>query len=202
MKLYTGQAPNALRVSVFLAEKKMDIPIVPIDVMKGDTRTAEHRERNSLGEIPVLELDDGSYLSESVAICRYFELLNPEPPLMGVNPQDIANIEMWNRRMEHLIMGPCAQYGSHTIPIFSDKIEQLPEYASTQKRQLQLNWKWLETELADDREFICGNTFTIADITGMAALMICGFTKLEIPNDLPQVQRWTTSMYERASWPK
>ena len=201
MKLYIGQAPNALRVSVFLKEKQLEIPIVPIDVMKGEARTAEHRKRNSLGEIPVLELDDGSFLSETIAICRYLELLNPEPSLMGRGTQDIALVEMWNRRMEHQIMGPCAQFGLHTIPIFADKIEQMPKYADTQKRQLVKNWQWLETELSDGREFVSGDTFSVADITGMAAIMICGFTDLEVPKDLPNVQRWVTSMLDRPSWP-
>lgn len=201
MKLYIGFSPSGFRVAAFMQEKGIEIPKVSIDVMKGEALTEEHRARNSLGEIPVLELDDGSYLSETVAICRYLESLHPEPSLMGSNAIESAKIEMWNRRVEQQIMGPCAQYGLHVIPMFEHKIEQMPDYAETQKRLLAKKWAWLETELADGREFIAGDEFTIADITGMAALMICGFLDaLEVPENLSHVQRWASAMQERPSF--
>lgn len=198
MKLYIGLSPNGLRVSAFMQEKGIEIPTEAVDVMQGEARAEAHLARNSLGEIPVLELDDGSYLSESIAICRYLESLYPEPALMGGNAEDCAKIEMWNRRMEQQIMGPCAQYGLHVIPMFAEKIEQIPEYAESQKRLFARKWAWLDTELADGREFVAGDQFTVADITGMAALMICGFLDgLDIPEQLSNVQRWAASMRER-----
>lgn len=201
MKIYNGFSPNGLRVAAFIQEKGIDISVVPIDVMKGETRTEAHLKRNSLGEIPVLELDDGTYVSESIAICRYLESLYPEPALLGINAVDSAKIEMWNRRMEQQIMGPCAQFGLHVIPIFADKIEQMPEYAETQKRLLDQKWQWLESELTDGREFIAGDQFSIADITGMAALMICGFLDtLHIPKELPHVINWVNKIQQRPSF--
>ncbi len=200
MKLYAGVAPNAFRVLAFMEEKNIEIPIEKLDVMKGETRLESHLKRNSLGEIPVLELDDGSFLSESVAICRYLESAFPQPPLLGENPAESAAIEMWNRRMEQKIMGPYAQWGLHTIPIFADKLEQLPEYAETQRRLVPKNWAWLETELADGREFVCGNRFTIADITGMTGLMIDTFLQGEIPENLHHVPRWISAVKSRESW--
>lgn len=201
MKLYNGLSPNGLRVAAFMHEKGIDIPTVNINVMKGEARTATHLQRNSLGEIPVLALDDGNYITESIAICRYFESLYPEPSLFGSNAVDAAKIDMWNRRMEQQIMGPCAQFGLHVIPIFADKIEQMPAYADTQQRLLEQKWQWLESELADGREFIAGNQFTIADITGMAALMICGFLDaLQVPKELSHVVKWANRVQARPSF--
>jgi glutathione S-transferase len=201
MKIYNGLSPNGLRVAAFIHEKGINIPVVKIDVMKGETRAAAHLQRNTLGEIPVLELDDGTYISESIAICRYLESLYPETALFGNNAVDAAKIEMWNRRMEQQIMGPCAQFGLHVIPIFADKIEQMPDYADTQKRLLVQKWQWLESELADGREFIAGPQFSIADITGMAALMICGFLDaLQMPEGLPHVVEWANRMQKRPSF--
>ena len=183
-----------------MQEKGIELPMENLDVMNGETRNEAHMQRNSLGEIPVLELDDGSYLTESIAICRYLEALHPETPLMGRTPIESARIEMWNRRMEQRIMGPYAQLGLHVIPIFADKIEQLPEYAATQSRQILKSWQWLESELADGRSFVSGDEFTVADITGMTALMIGGFMKVEVPEGVPHVQRWVDSVKSRECW--
>lgn len=200
MKLYNGLSPNGFRVAAFMQEKGINLAVEPIDVMKGEARTQAHLARNSLGEIPLLELDDGSFLSESIAICRYLEALYPETPLMGKNPVELAKIEMWNRRMEQQIMGPCSQYGMHVIPFFADKVEQMPEYAETQKRAFTKKMRWLDGELKDGRDYIAGE-FSVADITGMAALMICGFLDdLEVPKDLKYVQRWVSMVTSRRSF--
>lgn len=103
MKLYNGMSPNGMRVNVFLAEKGIEVPTVNIDVMAGDTKKPDCLSINSLGEVPVLKLDDGQVITESLAICRYFEVLNPEPSLMGTSAAEQANIEMWTRRMEQQI---------------------------------------------------------------------------------------------------
>lgn len=200
MKLYNGLSPNGFRVAAFIQEKGIEIEVETIDVMKGEARAEAHRARNSLGEVPVLALDDGSFLSESVAICRYLEAIYPNNPLMGNSPAEMAEIEMWNRRMEQQIMGPCAQYGSHTIPIFADKIEQVPAYAETQPRAFSKNMQWLDNELSDGRSFVAGD-FSIADITGMAALMICGFLdELNVPKELSHAQRWVKAVTSRPSF--
>jgi len=167
--------------------------------MKGEARTAEHLARNSLGEVPVLELDDGSFISESIAICRYLESEYPDKPLLGNNPTESAKIEMWNRRMEQQIMDCMARYGLHTIPMFADKIEQMPDYAESQKRLFTEKLTWLDKEMDDGRDFVAGDQFSIADITGMAALMICGFTNIKLPKGLKNVQRWASSVQSRPS---
>lgn len=200
MKLYNGLSPNGFRVAAFIQEKNISIPTQNVDVMKGETRLPEHIVRNSLAEIPVLELDDASFITESVAIYLYLESQFPDTPLMGANAADSARIEMWNRHMEQQIMNCMAQYGLHTIPIFADKIEQMPDYAESQKRLFATKLTWLDSELNDGRIFITGDQFTIADITGMAALMICAFTGIELPNHLENVQRWATTVQTRPSF--
>lgn len=198
MKLYNGLSPNGFRVAAFMFEKDIKLPTENVDVMKGEARQTAHLARNSLGEIPVLELDDGSYLSESVAICRYLETQYPAPPLMGTTAEETAIVEMWNRRMEQQIFGTCGNYGLHVIPFFADKVEQMPDYAESQVRMMAQKWRWLEGELADGRPFIAGDSFSIADITGMAALMIHGFLEaLEIPTDLVYVHKWAKSVQSR-----
>ena len=201
MKLYTTHpAPNPFRVRVFLAEKQIDLPIQQIDIMGGKTRTPDFLEKNSLGELPVLELDDGSYLTESTAICRYLESVYPDKPLMGVTPLETAKIEMWTRRIEQQVLEPLAQIGLHTFPLFADKIEQLPEYAETQKRMAPKRWAWLDNELSDGRTYVCDDRFSVADITGMAALMICDFSKEEVPAALTHVKRWEVAVRAHNAW--
>ncbi|WP_028793684.1 glutathione S-transferase family protein [Thalassobaculum salexigens] len=201
MMLYSHpMAPNALRTLVFLAEKGIEVPIEPVDLMAAETRTPAFLKKNSLGEIPVLELDDGTLIAESVAICRYFEAAHPEPSLMGATPVESAQVEMWSRRMEQQILGPIAQVGLHTHEFFAEKVEQVPAYAETQVRLMAKKWAWLDAELSDGRTFVCNDRFSIADITGMAALHICDFFGHPVPEGVPNVKRWETAMRARPSW--
>lgn len=198
MKLYSfAMAPNAQRVLIFLAEKGIDVPVETVDLSVGESRQPAFRLKNSLGEVPVLELDDGTLITESVAICRFFEDTQPEPRLMGATPLEAAQIEMWNRRMEQQIMGPIGQVGLHTHEVFADKIEQMPAYAETQVRQLHRNWAWLDAELSDGRSFVCNDRFSIADITGLAALGICDMFGHPVPDGLDNVKRWETVVRDR-----
>lgn len=201
MKLYTTHpAPNPFRVRVFLSEKEINLPIQNVDIMSGETRQPKFLAKNSLGELPVLELDDGTLLTESTAICRYLEHLYPDQPLLGETALEAAKIEMWTRRMEQQILGPLAAIGLHTFPIFADKIEQIPEYADTQKRLVFDRWTWLDNELADGRTYVSDDRFSVADITGMAALMICDFSQEKIPESLLHVKRWETAVRSHKAW--
>ena len=200
MKLYDAMTPNSLRVNVFLAEKGIDLPRQPIDVRGGGTRTPAFLAINSLGELPVLELDDGRILTESVAICRYFEALHPEPSLMGKGAYEQAHIEMWNRRVEQQLFWTIGGVARHTFAFFADKIEQLPAYAETQARLFDKNWAWFDKELSDGRPFVTGEAFSIADITGMAALLVCDFSEKTLPADLKHAKRWEETMRARDSF--
>ena len=201
MKLYNGMSPSGLRVSVFLAEKGLDIPTTSINVLEGETRTPEFLAINSLGEVPVLELEDGQIITESLAICRYFEILHPEPSLMGQSAAEQAHIEMWSRRIELQILSVVGSIGLHEIPLFADKIQQFPNYAASQRRVFPKKLAWLDKEMSDGRSFVAGNDFTVADITGMAAMMICSFFEIEIPENLTYVKQWQESVMQRPSWP-
>ncbi|MCR9079239.1 MAG: glutathione S-transferase family protein [Hyphomonadaceae bacterium] len=200
MKLYTAHAPNPLRVNAFIHEKGIDIPTVRVDIMAGETREAAHLARNPLGELPVLELDDGTHISESLAICRYLEALYPEPSLFGSTPKDAAIIEMWTRRMELLIMESAGNIGRHLIPIFADKYEQMPDYAETQKRALMKHWAWLNDDLSDGRTYIALDQYSVADITAMGALFVMGFMQMEIPDSLEHVKRWESAVRAKPVW--
>jgi len=201
MKLYNGMSPNGARVKIFLAEKGIEVPTVEISVMEGETRTAEFIKINSLGQVPVLELDDGTILTESVAICRYLESLHPTPNLFGESPKEQGQIEMWNRRMERHIMDTVGNVGMHEMPLFADQIEQMPEYAKSLRRRFPEKLSWLDSEMSDGRNFVAGDTFSVADITGMAALMICHFIEETIPSDVTYVKKWEDRMVSRPSWP-
>ena len=200
MKLYDAMTPNSLRVHVFLAEKGIDVDREKIDVLGGETRTPDFLAINSLGELPVLETDDGHILTESVAISRYLEELYPKPPLMGESAYDQARIEMWNRRMEQQIFGPIGNVGRHTLPFFADKVEQLADFAKSQTRLFDSNWAWLDRELSDGRPFVAGDAFSIADITGMAALFVCDILQKTLPGDANFANRWARTMKARESF--
>jgi len=200
MKFYNAAAPNPRRVRIFLAEKGVEVPRQDLDLMKGESRTPEFLAKNSLAGTPILELDDGTVLTESVAICRYLESLYPEPPLMGRDALDAAKVEMWNRRMEIEIMSTLGNIVVHSIDFFADKVEQVPAYADAKRRMAARKWRWLESELADGRPFIAGDRFSIADISGMAALMIGDFIKVEIPASLTHVHKWSDAMRSRPCW--
>src|SRR5262245_65903948 len=119
MKLYSsGWAPNGRRVAMFLAEKGLEVPTVEVDLAKRENTHASFVARNPLGRMPVLELDDGTHLTESVAISRYFEALQPTPSLFGTTPIEQATIEMWNRRAELNVLIPVAQAVRSSTPVF------------------------------------------------------------------------------------
>ena len=126
-------APNARRVRMFLAEKGIEIERVEVAFDKGDNQTPEFLALNSLGKVPVLQLDDGRALTESMSICRYLEEEHSNPPLMGVDAYDRAHVDRWNRRMELEVFNIVANFGVHTIPFFKDRVQQIPEFAASQK---------------------------------------------------------------------
>jgi glutathione S-transferase len=200
MKLYNGPAPNPRRVRIFIAEKGIELPQVDLNLREGQSHTPEFRRLNSLGQVPVLVLDDGTAIAESVAICRYLEELHPNPSLFGTDPVSRARIEMWNRRMEIEILTTCGSVAVHTLDFFKDRVYQVPDYAKAQRAVMPEKWAWLDRELADGRPFIAGDSFSVADITGMTASMLAQFVDLPIPASLSNLRRWDERMRARPSW--
>ena len=200
MKLYSlKNAPNPRRVRIFLAEKRASVPIEEFDM---DTRG--HKEpaflaRNPLGQLPVLETDDGEYISESVAICRYFEELMPEPPLFGRSSRERVLVEMWNRRMEHELLLPVIDVFVHTHPFWVGRREQVTPYGDLRRLQVVERMRWLDGELKD-REFIGVDRYNIADITAQVALLTArAALKLPIPEDHRNLSRWWNAVTRRPS---
>ena len=171
-KLYNhSQAPNPRRVRIFAAEKGIELALEEIDILAGQSRTPEFLAKNSSGAVPVLELDDGSYLSESVAICRYLEGLHPEPNLLGRDLREQAEIERWNRRMELELFAPIARTVQNTSPIFQGRFKQFPEYGEAQRAVVYQRLERMDREL-NGHQFVAGDRFTIADITALVAIDI------------------------------
>ncbi len=200
MKLHeAATAPNCRRVRIFLAEKGIEVPVVHVDVAGAENRGEEFRSKNPLGRVPVLELDDGTFIAESVAICRYFEDLQPEPALMGGDdPACAANVEMWQRRMELEIALPIMQVFRNTHPYFADRTEQFPDYGEGQRRHAMKRMAWLDQELAD-REFIAGSAFSIADITAQVGIDFGRVTKFKVSDETPNLLRWHQAVSTRPS---
>jgi glutathione S-transferase len=199
MKLYeAATAPNCRRVRIFLAEKGVEVPIEAVDIQKAENRQPPFLEKNPLGGLPVLELDDGTCIAESVAICRYIEETHPDPPLMGTDPQDKALVEMWSRRMELEVALPIMQTFRNTHAFFKGRIPQVAEYGEVCRASATKRLAWVDAELAE-REFIAGPRFTIADITLLIGIDFGRVVKIGIQPDQKNLARWYESVSARPS---
>src|ERR1700674_5228007 len=200
MKLYDNPyAPNPRRVRVFLAEKGIAIPRVAVDILKGEQRTPQFTALNPRQAVPVLELDDGTAIAESIAICRYFEELKPEPPLFGSSTLERAQVEMWQRRIELGLMAAIGQFFRHSHPLMANvEVPQIARWAEANRARALKFLPTLERQLAD-RPFVCGESFTVADITGLVALDFMKFAGIALPDDAAQVRRWHQTLAARPS---
>ena len=200
MKLFDGgKAPNPRRVRIFLAEKGIEVPLVPIDMGTNGHKGEEVASRNPLQRLPVLELDDGTILTESVAICRYFEELQPEPALFGKDALGKAKVEMWNRRLELSFFNAVASAFRHIHPAMQGwEVPQVPEWGEANKPKALAFLELMDRELAG-REFAAGDDYSIADITGLCAMDFMKPAKIVIPEHLTHVLRWKAALTARPS---
>ncbi len=165
MKFYNSIGPNPRAVRMFIAEKGLTIPTVEVDLMKGENRQGPYTQKNTAGQMPCLELDDGTTVSEITAICEYLEDTHPRPALIGATPKEKAETRMWTRRIDLNICEPMAngfRY-SEGLPLFKNRIPTAPEAADGLKRVAQDRLLWLDKQLAG-RQWVCGDRFTYADI--------------------------------------
>ncbi|RWM21469.1 MAG: glutathione S-transferase [Mesorhizobium sp.] len=200
MKLFDGgRAPNPRRVRVFLAEKGLQVPLVPVDMGALEHRDQAVSSRNPLQRLPVLELDDGTIITESVAICRYFEELHPEPALFGRGALGKALVEMWQRRMELNLLGCVAAAFRHIHPAMKEwEVPQIPEWGEANKPKAVGFIRLLDDELAN-REFVAGDAYSIADITGLIAIDFMKPARIKVPDDCANVLRWHQAISSRPS---
>jgi len=200
MKLYDGgRAPNPRRVRIFLAEKGIEVPLAPVDMGALGHRSAEVTGLNPLQRLPVLVLDDGTVLTESIAICRYFEELHPQPPLFGTGALGRALVEMWQRRMELNLLMPVAQAFRHIHPAMVEwEVPQIAAWGEANKPKAVEFLSILDRELAG-RKFVAGDAYTVADITGLVAVDFMKPARIELPAGLSNVRRWYDAVKARPS---
>lgn len=200
-KLYDGGgAPNPRRVRIYLAEKGISVPLVPIDMNALGHRDEIVSSRNPLRRLPVLELEDGRVVSESIAICRYFEVLCPEPSLFGHGAFEQAVIEMWQRRVEFHFLYPVAQAFRHIHPAMRGwEKPQIAAWGEANKPKAVEFMAFLDRELAE-RPFVAGDTLSVADITAVIAADFCKPARIAIPAELTNFNRWCKAMRERPSY--
>jgi glutathione S-transferase len=200
MKIYEdARAPNPRRLRIFVAEKGLKIPTEQVDIFARKNRTPEMLAKNPAGGLPFVELDDGSHLAESVAICRYLEGLHPEPNLMGKDNREQAFIEMWNRRMELNLFAPVSRAFQHISEIFKPMLKQFPEYGETQREITRQQLQWLDAQIGN-KPFIAGDRFTIADITALVAVDFgAQLAGVQLDPSLKNLARWHQSVSSRPS---
>jgi len=200
MKLYDSKtAPNPRRVRIFLAEKGVSVPLEPVDIAGKQNRGAEYAKKNPMFGVPILELDDGTIIAETVAICRYFEETNPNPPLFGTDAKDKAIVEMWQRRMELNVMSCITGAFRHGNAFFADRITQVPAYAEQCLKEAPGMFDFLDSVLAKTK-FIAGDRYTIADITALCSVDFARVLRLKIDPDKQQsLARWHAEVSARPS---
>lgn len=199
MKIYdfTG-APNPKKLRVYLAEKGITVPMQQVNIIGGETRSPEFLEKNPLGGLPVLELDDGTYLTESLAIIEYFEDLHPNPPMIGTTPLGRARVRALERIAELNVLLRVATIFQNTHPFMAGRIKQSAETAETARTQLAAGLKVLDGYIGQHR-FVAGERPTIADCTLLAALDFAEFAQVAIDGSCTNVLRWHKAFRERPS---
>jgi len=198
MKLYDcARAPNPRRVRWFMAEKGVeDIEIVVLSIMGGDHKAPAYRAKVGVSHMPALELDDGTVLTESVAICRYLESVYPEPNMFGRDPKETAVIEMWQRRAEMMIVTPLALAVRHTHPRMAALEAQVPEVGENNLVGARRALKMLDRRLAES-EFIAADRVTIADVVTVTGVDFGRMIDFRPDEELVHVNRWLAAMLAR-----
>ena len=192
--LRAGMHPR--RVRIFMAEKGISIERREVDAAGGANALPDFLRLNPLGKLPVLELDDGSAIAESLAICRYLEALHPQPPLMGQTPQVSAQIEMWTLRMDHELSQPIVLAFVHSSDFYRGRVEQVPEVAGWARNRALQTMAWLDGELAE-RSHIAGDDYTLADIVAQCACVLGKAVGLRIPPEMTNLSRWFAQVFAR-----
>jgi glutathione S-transferase len=200
MKLYTGMGPNPRTVRIFMAEKGIEIPMEQIDLVGGENRRPPYVDKTPAGQLPCLELDDGSHLTEITAICEYLEERHPDPPLVGATPEERAKTRMWTRRVDLNIIEPMANGFRYAegLSLFQDRIHVIPQAADDLKQIAREKLAWLDG-LIEGREFIAGDRLSLADILLYAFLEFGASVGQSLDPKLANLPGWYTRVAARPS---
>ena len=192
-------APNPRRVRIFLAEKGLSVDTRTMSIIAADHKADDFVAKYPPGQLPVLELDDGRMIGESIAICRYFEALHPEPPLFGSDPLEMAEIDMWVRRVEFTLMQAIGQIWMHTHPFTARVVvPQYSEYGESNRPKALAAMRRFDTALAGGG-FLAGENYSIADITLLTTIDFAGFIGMPLPDDVPALSDWHARVSARPS---
>jgi glutathione S-transferase len=202
MKFYSAPmpAPNPRRVRMAAAEKSITLDEVMVDLRQREHKAADHLARNSLGQVPVLVLDDGTTIAETVSICRYLEAIHPEPALFGRTPIDVALIDMWIRRIEIQIGEPTKMFWRHAHPATAALVAQHTAFGASNQNLLDQAMTWFDRELSDGRAFVAGDTFTMADIVAVTIIDFAALIGMAPLCDRESAEGWHRRMVERPSY--
>lgn len=200
MKIYGSPlGGNPIRVAFFLAEKGIDVDYVDVDLFSQEHKSAEFQQKNPFSRVPVLELDDGTYISESLAICRYFERLQPEPSLMGSDPLEEAVIEMWQRQIEFELYAPTQAVLRHSSPkVKALEPVQISEWAEINKPRIEHALKIIDKQL-ETNEYVAGSRYTIADITLLFTMQMLQYLQIPPEQTGKHIARWYEQVMQRPS---
>lgn len=194
-----ARAPNPRRVRIFLAEKGIPMTYEQVSLADMEHKTESFRSLNPFLSVPVLVLDDGTIVCESMAICRYFEEIQPEPRLMGETPLEKATIEMWARRMELELFYRVAQCFRHLHPAMAElEKPQIADWGNANRPRILSTLKILD-DLLGEREFVAGPTYTVADITALVAIDFMKPARVERPPEMANLARWYEAVSSRPS---
>lgn len=192
-------APNPRRVRLFAAEKGIDLPSKEVSIPKREHKAEEYLKVNRLGQTPSLQLDDGSVITESVSICRYLEAANPDKPLFGTTPEEVARIDMWMRRIELRLMNPIGQIWVHTHPYTARVVpKQYTEFGESNRPQVTAAMKMCDEALAET-PYIAGEHYSMADIILLTTIDFGVFIGLTIPDDMVHLNDWHRRVSARPS---
>ena len=191
-------APNPRRVRVFLAEKGIALAETPLDLRAREHKSAAFRAKNSLGQVPALELDDGTVISETVSICRYFEAMQPEPALFGRNAVERALVDMWVRRVEFAVMTPVRNFWRHAHPRTAALLTQFRDFGESNRAAYGEALGWMDGELAG-RDFVAGEGYSMADICLLTTVDFAGWIGLEMGEGLGNLRGWHERVLGRGS---
>lgn len=201
MMLYTAaepMAPNPQRVEIFLAEKRLSIPTTALSITRREHKAPDYVAKHPRGQVPALELDDGSVVTESVAICRYLDELHPEPPLFGRNALERAQVDMWTRRIELILMSPIALFWQHAHPLTAKLLTQYPDFGESNRARTADAMRWFDGQLRA-REWLATADYTIADIVLLTTLDFAAFVGLAVPEACEALKDWHARAKARPS---